>query len=37
VVRLEGVVPDRRQQAITVRLARGVEGVIDVLDELQVA
>ena len=37
VVRLEGLVPDRRQQAITVRLARGVEGVIDVLDELRVA
>jgi CBS domain-containing protein len=37
VVRLQGLVADRRQQAITVRLARGVEGVIDVLDELQVA
>lgn len=37
VVRLQGVVGDRRQQAITVRLARGVEGVIDVLDDLEVA
>jgi CBS-domain-containing membrane protein len=37
VVRLDGLVVDRRQQAITVRLARGVEGVTDVLDELQVA
>jgi CBS domain-containing protein len=37
VVCLQGRVADRRQQAITVRLARGVEGVIDVLDELQVA
>jgi CBS domain-containing protein len=37
VVRLGGRVVDRRQQAITVRLARGVEGVIDVLDELGVA
>ena len=37
VVQLQGVVMDRRQQAITVRLARGVEGVIDVLGELQVA
>jgi CBS domain-containing protein len=37
VVRLQGLVADRRQQAITVRLARGVEGVIDVLDELHVA
>jgi CBS domain-containing protein len=36
-VRLQGHVRDRRQQAVTVRLARGVEGVIDVLDELQVA
>jgi CBS domain-containing protein len=37
VVRLQGLVADRRQQAVTVRLARAVEGVIDVLDELQVA
>jgi CBS domain-containing protein len=37
VVCLEGRVADRRQQAITVRLARGVEGVIDVVDDLQVA
>ena len=37
VVCLQGQVVDRRQQAITVRLARGVEGVIDVLNELQVA
>jgi CBS domain-containing protein len=37
VVRLHGLVTDRRQQAVTVRLARGVEGVIDVLDELRVA
>jgi CBS domain-containing protein len=36
-VRLQGLVADRRQQAITVRLARGVEGVIDVRDELEVA
>jgi predicted transcriptional regulator len=37
VVRLQGLVGDPRQQAVTVRLARGVEGVIDVLDELRVA
>jgi predicted transcriptional regulator len=37
VVRLNGLVADRRQQAITVRLARGVEGVIDVRDDLRVA
>jgi predicted transcriptional regulator len=37
VVRLHGLVADRRQQAITMRLARGVEGVIDVVDGLQVA
>lgn len=37
VVRLGGLVGDRRQQAISVRLARGVDGVIDVLDDLQVA
>lgn len=37
VVCLRGPVADRRQQAITVRLARGVEGVIDVQDELEVA
>jgi CBS domain-containing protein len=37
IVRLQGLARDRRQQAITVRLARGVEGVIDVLDELRVA
>jgi CBS domain-containing protein len=37
VVHLQGLVVDRRQQAVTVRLARGVEGVIDVLDELRVA
>lgn len=37
VVRLQGLVADRRQQAVTVRLARGVEGVIDVIDQLQVA
>lgn len=37
VVALHGVVGDRRQRAVTVRLARGIEGVIDVLDELQVA
>jgi CBS domain-containing protein len=35
VVRLQGRVADRRQQAITVRLARGVEGVIDVVDDLR--
>ena len=37
VVRVRGEVADRRQQALTLRLARGVEGVIDVLDELLVA
>jgi CBS domain-containing protein len=37
VVRLQGLVGDPRQQAVTVRLARGVEGVIDVLDDLRVA
>jgi len=37
VVHLHGLVVDRRQQAVTVRLARSVEGVIDVLDELRVA
>jgi CBS domain-containing protein len=37
VVCLQGRVTDRRQQATTVRLARGVEGVIDVVDDLQVA
>ena len=37
IVRLQGQVGDRRLQALTIRLARGVEGVIDVLDELQVA
>ena len=37
VVCLQGLVADGRQQAVTVRLARGVEGVIDVLDELRVA
>jgi CBS domain-containing protein len=37
VVCLQGRVADRRQQAITVRLARGVEGVIDVVDDLRVA
>ncbi|MGH2657494.1 MAG: CBS domain-containing protein [Actinomycetota bacterium] len=37
VVRLQGLVPDRRHQAVTVRLARGVEGVIDVVDDLRVA
>lgn len=37
VVHLHGLVANRRQQAVTVRLARGVEGVIDVLDELGVA
>jgi CBS domain-containing protein len=37
VVHLQGQVADRRQQAVTVRLARGVEGVIDVLDDLRVA
>jgi CBS domain-containing protein len=36
VVRLRGLVVDRRQQAVTVRLARAVEGVIDVVDDLQV-
>jgi CBS domain-containing protein len=36
VVRVRGEVADRRQQALTLRLARGVEGVIDVLDELLV-
>lgn len=37
VVHLDGLVADRRQRAVTVRLARSVEGVIDVLDELRVA
>ena len=37
VVHLQGLVTDTRQRAVTVRLARGVEGVIDVLDELRVA
>jgi CBS domain-containing protein len=37
IVHLQGQVGDRRQQAITVRLTRGVEGVIDVLDDLRVA
>lgn len=35
VVRLQGPLPDRRQRAIAVRLARGVEGVIDVRDDLR--
>jgi CBS domain-containing protein len=37
VVHLHGLVVDRRQRAVTVRLARGVDGVIDVHDQLQVA
>jgi CBS domain-containing protein len=37
IVRLQGVVRDGRQQVLTLRLARGVEGVIDVVDDLQVA
>jgi CBS domain-containing protein len=37
VVRLKGLVVDARHQAVTVRLARGVEGVIDVVDDLRVA
>jgi predicted transcriptional regulator len=37
VVRLSGVVADRQQRAISSRLARAVEGVIDVLDDLQAA
>jgi predicted transcriptional regulator len=35
VVRLQGIVRDGRHQALTVRLARSVEGVIDVVDDLQ--
>ncbi|HEX5948528.1 MAG TPA: CBS domain-containing protein [Actinomycetota bacterium] len=36
-VRLEGRAGDRRQQAVLVRLARSVDGVIDVEDRLEVA
>jgi predicted transcriptional regulator len=35
VVRLQGSLPDQRQRAIAVRLSRGVEGVIDVRDDLR--
>jgi hypothetical protein len=37
VVRLRGVALDGRQQAITGALARGIEGAIGVLDELDVS
>jgi predicted transcriptional regulator len=36
-VRLEGRAEDRRQQAVLVRLARSVDGVVDVEDRLEVA
>jgi CBS domain-containing protein len=35
-VRLEGIAHDRRHQALLVRLARSVDGVIDVDDALQI-
>jgi CBS domain-containing protein len=37
VVHLQGQVADRRQRAVTLQLARSVDGVIDVVDELRVA
>jgi predicted transcriptional regulator len=37
VIRLEGWVRDRRQGALAVRLARSVDGVIDVEDQMEIA